>query len=394
MTTRLYYSDAEARVFDAVVLACEEVDGRFVVRLDRTAFYPTSGGQPFDTGAMGRVAVVDVVDGDEGEVLHVTTGRIEAGAHVRGEIDWPRRVDHMQQHTGQHVLSAAFDRLWGARTVSFHMGAELSTIDLARELSPSEIEQAETAANAVVWDDRPVHVRFVSADEAARLPLRKPSERAGDVRLVEVPDFDLSACGGTHVRTTGAVGVIAIAGWERFKGGTRVAFVCGGRALAAHRRLRDAVAAAGRLLSVGADDLPAQIERLQLDLRQATRLRSALQGEMAQYRAREWRASAETIGGRRVVLRVDPESDAAALKGLAQALVAEPPVVVVLVGAGHPAPVVVARSAGEAFDAGAFVRALTGALGGRGGGRAELAQAGVPAEPDRIVAFVRQALAS
>ena len=161
----------------------------------------------------------------------------EPGQVVHGEIDWPRRFDHMQQHTGQHVLSAAFDQLFGVRTVSFHLGAAVSTIDLAREMSPAEIAAAEAEANRVVWEDRPVAIRFADAEEAARLPLRKEPARGGMLRLIDVEDFDLSACGGTHVARTGGIGVIAVASWERFKGGQRLEFLCGGRALAGYRTL-------------------------------------------------------------------------------------------------------------------------------------------------------------
>src|SRR5687768_2765594 len=157
---------------------------------------------------------------------------LPVGATVEGTIDWPRRFDHMQQHTGQHLLSAAFDRLCGARTESFHLGTVTSTIDLAREVSSSEIRAAEDEANRIVWEDRTVTIRMASADEAATLPLRKESVRTGSLRLIEIEGFDLSACGGTHVSSSGAIGIIASTGWEKFRGGTRVEFVCGGRVLA------------------------------------------------------------------------------------------------------------------------------------------------------------------
>jgi alanyl-tRNA synthetase len=392
MTTRLYYTDAGIRDFDAQVVACEPADGRHLVRLDRTAFYPASGGQPFDAGTLDGVPVIDVFDDDEGGVVHATAGPIPVGRRVRGTIDWARRADHMQQHTGQHVLSAAFERGCGVRTTSFHMGTDVSSIDLAREVSDREVAGAEDAANAVVWEDRPVTVRFVDAAEAARLALRKPTDRTGEIRLVEVEGFDLSACGGTHVPRTGVIGVIAIAGWERCKGGTRVFFVCGRRALLAHRRLRDIVEAAGRVLSVGGGDLVTHIERLRQDLRRAAKARTALDGELAAFRAAAWRAEAEAIGPHRVVIRVDAEADATALKGMAQALIASPGLIVCLVGGGAPAPVVLARSADVDFDASELLRAVAAEFGGRGGGRADLAQGGVTAAPDRIVAFLRQRL--
>ena len=191
---------------------------------------------------------------DEGErIVHVLSMPLEPGALVHGAIDAARRRDHMQQHTGQHVLSAAFDRLFGSQTVSFHLGAETCTIDLAKALSAADVERAVDEANRVVWEDRPVVVRFASADEARAAGLRKESQREGELRLVEVADFDLSACGGTHVARTGAIGIIAVTGTEKVKGGLRVSFVCGRRALDQLRLLRDAVSglAAGAVGAAG-----------------------------------------------------------------------------------------------------------------------------------------------
>jgi alanyl-tRNA synthetase len=394
MTTRLYYADADLRAFDARVLACEPDGDRFRVRLDRTAFYPTSGGQPFDTGRLGGALVVDVIDEEDGTVAHVVTHALPDGATVHGEVDWDRRTDHRQQHTGQHILSAVLDTDFRAPTVSFHLGAQVSTIDVARELTSEEVTAAEDRANQVVWQDIPVDIRIVPAEGARTLPLRKPTERTGDIRLVAIGTVDLSACGGTHVSSTGSVGVIAVTGWERFKGGTRLSFTCGRRALLSHRRFRDAIVAIGRQLSTGIDESVPAVERLQQELRANQKQLAGLERELALERARSWAAAVETIGPYRVVLRTDQTSDAATLKALAQAIVAAPGLVAVIVGEGAAAPFVVARSEDVAFDAAALVRSVTVALGGRGGGRKELAQGGAAAAPDEIVAFVRQALAS
>jgi len=392
VTTRLYYLEPDRQSFEAIVTACDADDGRCGVVLDRTAFYPTSGGQPHDTGRLGEATVFDVVEREDGEVVHVVDRPLRVGAAVDGRIDWPRRLDHMQQHTGQHILSAAFDRLLQAQTISFHLGSATSTIDLAREVSGDEIARAEAEANRVVWDDRPVTIRFVDETEAASLPLRKDPSRSGELRLIEVADFDLSACGGTHVRSTGVVGLIGVAGFERFKGGTRVTFVCGARALGSHGRLRDIVAATARLLSVSADELPSTIERLLTDQRDRAREVRRLREELAIHQAGQLRDAGETIGGVRGVLRHEPGCDGAALKALAGAVVSEPGVVAVLVGDGQPAPVVVARSADVAVDAGALVKALVAEFGGRGGGRPELAQGGVAAAPASVLSRAREHL--
>jgi alanyl-tRNA synthetase len=392
MTERLYYTDAALRAFEATVVACAEVDGRAQVVLDRTAFYPTSGGQPFDVGRLGGVEVLEVVDRDDGEIAHVVSAPVAVGERVRGEIDWPRRLDHMQQHTGQHILSAAFDRLFGVQTVSFHMGAADSTIDLAREVTAEETAAAEAESNLVVWDDRPVAVRFISAEEAARLPLRKPPARTGTLRLVEVPDFDLSACGGTHVPRTGVVGVIAVSAQERFKGGSRITFVCGGRALRSYRGLRDAMADATRAISVTPPELGAAIRRLQQEAKDRDRERRGLLETLAGYRAIEARATAERVGGHRVVFVVEPGWDAAALKTLASRVTAEPGYVAAVAGSGSPLPIVIARSADESIDAAALVRDITARFTGRGGGRPDLAQAGVTATAAEIFDTIRAAL--
>ena len=265
MTSRIYYTEAYRTLFEATVTACDTVDGRYHVTLDRTAFYPTSGGQPFDTGTLGGAAVTDVIDREDGEIAHVVAAPLATGAVVSGAIDWARRFEHMQQHTGQHVLSAAFDRLFQARTESFHMGAAAATIDLAREVTPRQIAEAESEANRVVWEDRPVAIRFASPEEAAAMPLRKEPARTGPLRLVDVEGFDLSACGGTHVARTGGVGIIAVGGWEKFRQGTRVEFLCGGRALARFRLWRDSLAATQKFLSVAPDEIAAAVERMQAD---------------------------------------------------------------------------------------------------------------------------------
>jgi alanyl-tRNA synthetase len=383
VTERLYYTDPYATEFDAEILRVEDLDGRPAVVLDRSAFYPSSGGQPHDVGTLGDARVVDVVDGEDGEIRHVVEGSAGAGA-VRGRIDWPRRFDHMQHHTGQHVLSAAFDRLAQARTESFHLGAASATIDLAREVTAAAIARVEDEANRIVWEDRPVHIRFADAGDAAALPLRQESGRTGTLRLIDVEGFDLSACGGTHVARTGAIGVIAVSSWEKFRGGTRVGFVCGGRALRSHRGLRDAVSASVRALSVLPGELPAAIERLQSEGKASRRAIKTLQGALAVHEAGRLASQAEVLGGLQVVVTALDGWDAAALKGIASGLVERRAHIAVLFGvvsrglaSSDPgAAIVVARSADVALDSAAVLRTMTEKFGGKGGGRPELAQGG------------------
>jgi alanyl-tRNA synthetase len=385
-TRRIYYTDPTCRTFAATVVRTIDHDGRPAVVLDQTAFYPTSGGQPFDVGRLNDVIVLETVDLDD-DVAHVVGDSLREGEVVRGEIDWRRRFDHMQQHTGQHVLSAAFDRLFDNRTVSFHMGADVSTIDLARDASVGEIERAVEESNGVVWDDRAVAIRFVSAEEASRLPLRKEPVRGGTLRLIEVPDFDLSACGGTHVSRTGQIGLIAVTASERFKGGTRVTFVCGDRALRALRGFRDAVTASTRVLSVLPADLPSAIERLQADGKELRKTLGRLQESLAVHEAARLLASAMSIRERRVVVEVMDGWDAQGLKAIASALSTNPGVAAVLISSSTPAFLVAARSGDVAIDANTILRQLIERFGGRGGGRPELAQGGgLNAPPGEIVA--------
>jgi alanyl-tRNA synthetase len=372
--TRIYYTDAYCQAFDARVVRAFDHGGRPAVTLDRTAFYPTSGGQPFDVGALGDAAVVDVVD-VEGDVVHVLSSPLPEGAAVRGLIDWARRFDHMQQHTGQHVLSAALVRVCNAATVSFHLGSDASTIDLSTVVAPADVERAVDEANRIVWADHEVAIRFASEEEARALPLRKESARQGELRLVEVPGFDLSACGGTHVARTGAIGVIAVTGTEKFKGGLRLTFVCGGRAVRALRQLRDAVTGSLRVLSVLPQELPAAVEKLQTDSKQLRKTIAGLQASLAVHEADRLLSGLQQ-GERRVIAEIYEDWDAAGLKTIASSLIARDPVAVVLVAGGPSATVVVACAPSLGLDANAVVRRLAERFGGRGGGRADMAQAG------------------
>jgi alanyl-tRNA synthetase len=394
MTDRIYYTEPWRQSFEATVMRLGEHEGRLGVVLDRTAFYPTSGGQPFDTGRLGPVSVLETID-HEDDVIHIVSEPLAAGTVVRGEIDWPRRFDHMQQHTGQHVLSAAFDRLFENRTTSFHLGAETSTIDLSREVTPAEIDRALDEANRVVWEDREISVRFVSAGEAARLPLRKEPVREGTLRLVEISEFDLSACGGTHVSRTGAIGMIAVSNAERFRNGSRLTFVCGARALRSFRTYRDAVAGAVRVLSVLPHELPGAIERTQVEVKEGRKAVSRLQGMLAGHEAARLLSEASTRDGVRIVTQSVEGWDAAGLKAIATALTAQSDIAAVLVSSSAPAAIVVARSPNVGLDASKMLRALLDRFGGRGGGRPDLAQgAGLAGRADDILAFARELIGS
>jgi alanyl-tRNA synthetase len=393
-TSRIYYTDPHCRLFQARVVRTLDYQGRPAAVLDKTAFYATSGGQPCDTGrltpvtfsAAAPVDVLDTVDADD-QVTHVLTHALAPGTHVTGEIDWTRRFDHMQQHTGQHVLSAAFDRLFANRTNSFHMGADVSTIDLEREMSEDEINRAEEEANRIVSENREVAIRFVAAEEAARLSLRKEPARTGTLRLIDVSGFDLSACGGTHVARTGAIGSIVVCAVERFRGGTRVTFACGSRAVRAFQALRQAVVGSTRALSVLPHELPAAIDRLQNDGKDLRRSMRKFQEALAAYEA-------ERLAAPLVVAALDGW-DAAGLKAIALHITSRPGAAVALFSTTSPIAVVIGRSADVSLDATSVMRALTDHFGGRGGGKSDLAQAGgLTGDMASIIALAHELLAA
>lgn len=390
MTDRLYYDDPYVREFDATVLRAEPYDGGTAVWLDRTAFYPTSGGQPFDLGTIEGRRIVLVEEDEAGAIVHRVEGvPLAPGAAVHGRIDWNRRFDHMQQHTGQHVLSAVMARAGEARTVSFHLGSEASTIDLDRELSAAQIAQSEHDANRLVWDDRLVTIRYATEEDARRLPLRKESTRTGTLRLIDIDGVDLSACGGTHVARTGAIGQIAITSWERFKGGQRVEFVCGGRALTRFQQLRETAAASMRLLSVLPGELPSAIGRLQAESKEQQRALTALHLELASCQAVALAESAEPLEDGRLVLRV-VDGDANRLKMLAAAAAARPGILVLLISRAVPSLAVAARASDLSVSCSDLIAALAKQFGGRGGGRSDLAQCGgLDGSPEEILAFAR-----
>lgn len=395
MTERLYYTDSYAVTFTARVVERLTVAGRPALVLDRSCFYPTSGGQPYDTGRLNGVPVEEVIVRDsDGAVMHLLAADMD-GEAVSGEIDWPRRFDHMQHHTGQHILTGAFLQEVGARTVSFHLGSEVCTIDLDRAgLSAMEIEAAEAAANAVVTRDLPVRAWFPAADELADLALRKLPAVEGRLRVVEIDGFDLTACGGTHVARTGEIGLIKVIRAEKYKDMMRVEFLCGGRAR------RDYAEKNALLLGLAADlttsyrEIGASIERLRAENKSlASDLRAARGQLLAAEADALWAASAPA-GGLRVIARAWADRDPADLRTLAGRLIEQPGTVALLGLAGEKTQFIMARSADRPeLDMVALLRgtvaALSGEGSGRGGGRPDFAQGGGgPADTARLQAVL------
>lgn len=379
MDARIYYEDAYCTRFTAQVAERLKHEEQPAVRLSRSAFYPTSGGQPHDTGRLDGTAVVDVQVGADGAVLHLLAEPLpEQTASVSGVIDWPRRYAHMQQHSVQHLLSQTFYRRLGLETVSVHFGDVLNTVDLeGPSLSAAQLADVETAANEMVWENRPIRAYWVDEEEREKVPLRRAPAVQGATRIVEIDKFDWSACGGTHVRRTGEIGLISLVRVEKHRGKSRVHFVCGGRALADAARRRGLLAETAGLLDGGVDDVPELVSKQQEALRGAEREVKALREGLVGYQARELLADAETAGGVRLVAEAMNDSEPESVQRLARALIAEPGVVALLGCAQRgKGTVVFARSADCKMHVGNLLRETLKLFGGGGGGRPDFAQGG------------------
>ncbi len=394
MTERLYYSDSFLHEFEANVKAVSGTPEAPAFILNRSAFYPASGGQNSDTGWLelpdatgspARVRVREVAEDLEGsEVLHLIEGEgvgLHVGAPVRGIIDAERRRDHVQQHSGQHILSGAFEKLYGFSTVSFHMGDETCTIDLATgAVTPSQITAAEKLANEVIAEDRPVEIRFATADEARAMGVRKipPAERE-KLRLIDVRDFDLNACGGTHVRSTGQVGGLLLRKVEKVKQGMRIEFVCGLRAVAIARRDFQALTDAGTVFSAHIWDVPAQARKSLDEIRAAQKTQHRLLEEVAELQAAQLvqgLAGQSSASGLNVVVQFFSERDLGFIKMLAQKLMKAEKTVALLGCAGSQPAIVFAQTPGLAHDMGALMKEAVQKMGTRGGGARDMAQGG------------------
>jgi len=413
VTERLYYSDSHLIEFEArVVDVTERVSGWTAVVLDRTAFYPTGGGQPSDTGTLNGSRVVECIDDGERGVLHVVQGATPGrDSIVAGRVDWLRRLDHMQQHTGQHILSQAFVKLFNAPTKSFRVLEAMCEIDIELGNPTTEIiERAVELANNVVWEDRLITIHNVSSEEAATMALRKEPSREGELRLIEIDGFDLTPCGGTHAYRTGEVGMIAVRSWERAKGLTRIEFVAGVRALADYRKANRSAREVAALFSTGRDDAPQHAAHLVEENKELHRRVRALEELAAEVEAQRLLASAVTLGGTgaedtsvatedtsvssetsstrgehtpvrsevtRVVTHVFEARDAEFLKKVAHSLIANIGTIALLGSRDKDAArLIFARSADAPGDMNALMREACTLLDGRGGGKPDLAQGG------------------
>lgn len=386
-TERLYYLDSRLLEFDARVLGLSELDdGQIAITLDRTAFYPTGGGQPTDTGTLGGARVVDCIDAEDEGVLHVVQGPApEVGHTVHGKIDKLRRLDHLQQHTGQHILSAAFVQLFDAPTLGFRVLEHECEIDVQLENPTGDrIEQAVDLANQIIWENRPISIRQVTSEEAAALSLRKEPARAGELRLIDIDDFDLTPCGGTHAQSSAEVGVIAVRSWERAKGLTRVHFMAGLRALADYRRANQTAREISALFSAAREDAPVLVARLVEENKKLRRSVAELEQVASRVAAEELITQARsafnaegTKGSSTVIAKVFDDRSAESIKHLALALIAHPNTVALLGSRdGDTARLVFARSPDAVGDMNALMRQACSIIDGRGGGKPDMAQGG------------------
>ena len=386
MTDRLYYHDSFLYNFDAEVRSVVETP-RPALILDRTEFYPTSGGQIHDTGSIvfsdAKFRVTEVADTEDGHIVHyldVPVKNVQPGTRIRGEIDATRRRDHMQQHSAQHVLSSAFVRLFGMTTVSFHMADDYCSIDLdTPSLSKDQVEAAERRANEIVVEDRPVDVRYVTRDEAEKLGLRKlPPVERDQLRLIDIRDWDVTACGGTHVNSTGQIGGVLLRKTEKVRQGYRVEFVAGQRAVATARRDFSTLTETAALFSASIYDVPQQARKSLDEIKLLHKQLEQSQDELAAAQAATLLAETPESQGRKLVVRTFADRDLNFLKLLAQKLTRQSPAIALLATESPQPALVFAQSAGQPHDMAALLKETMAKLGGRGGGSKDLAQGGAP----------------
>lgn len=376
MTKRLYYDAPYEVEFEAHILERRPVESGIGLVLDQTAFYPTSGGQPCDQGWLDDVPVTNVYEEGE-QIVHVAE-RDVPGEAVRGRIQWARRFDHMQQHTGQHILSEAFQQLLGAATVSFHLGAEISTIDLdIAALSPEDVVRVEELVNSIIWEDRPISARFYEERELAGMPLRKLPGKVEVIRIVAIRDFDYSPCGGTHCASTGSVGLLKIRRWERRGQETRVEFLCGGRALRDYAWKHEAVMRLANAFGVQGRELEATVSRLSEEARETRRELQALRDQLLDYEAGALSADACRVGNFKIVRRIFEGRDQENVRHLALRIISAAGHIAVFgISDSEKGRLILACAKDVPGDMASVLRETCRKFGGGGGGQPRLAQGG------------------
>ena len=380
-TEKLYYQDPYLTAFTARVLSCEKSKSGWAVVLDRTAFYPEGGGQPEDHGTLGAVQVTDVHE-TKGVIFHTCDSPVEIGTQVAGAVDWPRRFDHMQQHSGEHILSGLLCSLYHCDNVGFHLGADTVTIDYNAELTWEQVMAAEKAANEVIWQDTPVDITFPAPDALARLNYRSKKALTGQVRIVAFPGADCCACCGTHVRRAGEVGIIKILSCQKFREGVRLEILCGSRAYRYLSQVYDQDRAVAQLLSVKPQDTLAAAERQAEELAAAKQRMTELEDQLFSLRA-------QALTDRGDLLLLEPPTRPDGARKLADAA-AKASGGLAAVFAGAESSYVYALVQADRADISPLVKRLNAALSGRGGGRNGFAQGSVQADRTAICDFFRK----
>lgn len=383
MTKRLYYQDSYLKEFKAKVLKKIKIDNQPAVVLDETAFYPTSGGQPYDVGVIQDVPVVEVVEeGDE--IIHILKEELkeEINSEVIGKIDWERRFDRMQQHLGQHILSGALIEIYGAETVSFHLGEKVCTLDIAKEkITEEEVKKTEECANEIIFNNRPVKCYFLEGEEELkRLNLRKMPDRKGKIRIIEVENFDLSACGGTHCRTSGEVGLIKITKWEKRGEKIRLEFICGWRAWGDYFWKNELIKNISNKLTIKDSELGEAIDRMLEEQKEIRKELKEFKEKLQEYEARNLINESSLVDdGIKIINKVFEEKNFQEVMGLGQKIINLDDNVVVLAGIknkGEGAKILFACSGGLNFDMNRLIKEAGKFIEGRGGGTPNFAQAG------------------
>ena len=380
MTKKLYLADSYLLTCSSDIIDQTEVNGTPAVILDQTVFYPTSGGQPHDTGTINNVAVIDVLEDENRQIVHLIEKQIE-GSQATCEINWQRRFDHMQQHTGQHILSQAFLKACDGDTLSFHLGDSSATIDIDQPgLSTEIIESVEQLANRIVFENRDVTGHVVGKNEIHIYPVRKLPTVEENIRILEIKDFDYSPCGGTHCSKTGEIGLIKIRRHENYKGGTRIHFVCGHRALKDYQGKSEILKQLTNAMSIAEVDLPHIVTKLKDDLKVLTRERDQLKKELLDYEAVSLISEAKTHAGINLVKKIFNARHQQEIKLLAKKIVDKFPETVILFGTKSEgsAQLLFQCSENIDYDMGELMKFACDIINGRGGGRSQQAQGGGP----------------
>jgi len=375
VTERLYYHDAGLTEFIARIVETDETDAGAYTVLDRSAFYPTSGGQSYDTGFINGVEVHDVVELENGEVRHISrepTGSV--GDTVEGKVDRERRWRNRQMHTAQHILSQAFIRMCDTETVSVHLGEEYGAVELAgSDITDDQIKEAEESANRIISDNLPVLTEFVDSDEAGKLPLRKVPQREGKLRIIRTGEYDYSACGGTHCNCTAEVGLLKILSSEKQRGNLLVKFLSGRQALDDYRLRFDVTDELARSLTCGVSDLGLKIERLSTENKSLRHEITTLQKETLPARVEKAAASSRSVGGISIVVHDASNMDASIVNRFASQIAAKVDGAVILLAGNR---LILATTESSGLKSGELIRRLTDQAGLKGGGSDRLAQVG------------------